>query len=91
MTHLLLFPLWRACFRVVLDGGGILVPGPATVQCGQRYDRKADSSPWCQMVEYSKKTQKVMLKYILENEKTAPNFEQKWQKTGLDKFAEKSK
>ena len=23
-----------------------------------------------------------MLKYILENEKTAPNVEQKWQKTG---------
>ena len=29
-----------------------------------------------------KKTQKVMIKYILAKEKTAPNFELKWQKTG---------
>ena len=51
------------CFRVVIDGGEILVPDPATVQCGQRYDRKAGSSSCCQVVENTeKKTQKVMLK-----------------------------
>ena len=50
MTQTLLFPFWRACFRVVLDGGVILVPDPATLQRGQRYDRKAGSSPCCQVV-----------------------------------------
>ena len=61
--QMLLFPFWHACFRVVFDGGEILVPDPATVQCGQRYDRKAGSSPCCQVVENSeKKIQMVMLK-----------------------------
>ena len=62
VTQTLLFPLWRACFRVVLYGR-ILVPDPATEPCGQRYDRKAGSSPCCQVAEHSaKKHQKVMLK-----------------------------
>ena len=52
---MLLFPFWRPCFRVVIDGGEILVPDPATVQCGQRYNRKAGSSPCCQVVENSEK------------------------------------
>ena len=38
MTHALLFPFWRACFRVV-KAGRILVPAPATGHHGQRYDR----------------------------------------------------
>ena len=38
-------------FRVMLDGGVILVPDPATVQCGQRYGRKAGSRTCCQVVE----------------------------------------
>ena len=54
MTQTLRFPLGRACFRVVVDGG-ILVPDPATETCGQRYDRKAGSSPCCQVAERSAK------------------------------------
>ena len=57
---------WCACFRAVLEGLGILVPDPATVQYGQRYDCKAGSSPCCQVAEhFEKKTQKVMLKIYL--------------------------
>ena len=52
---MLLFFFWRACFCVVFDGGGILVPDPATVQCGQRQNRKADSSPCSQVAENSEK------------------------------------
>ena len=37
MTHTLLFPFSRACFRVV-KVGGILVPDPATVHCARRCD-----------------------------------------------------
>ena len=55
----MLFPFWHACFCVV-KVGGILVPDSATVNYGQRYNRKAGSSPSCQVSE--KKTQKVMLK-----------------------------
>ena len=36
--HYSLFPFSRACFHVV-KAGRILVPDPATVHCGQRYDR----------------------------------------------------
>ena len=46
-TPTLLFPFWRACFRVV-KAGRILVPDPATVHCGQRYDLKG---PNCQVAE----------------------------------------
>ena len=39
MTHYATPYLFRrACFHVV-KAGGILVPGPATEQCGQRCDR----------------------------------------------------
>ena len=38
MTHSLLFPFSRACLRVVL-AGGILVLHPATEHCGQCCDR----------------------------------------------------
>ena len=37
---------WRTCIRVV-KAGGILVPDPATVHCGQHYDRKAGSRQQC--------------------------------------------
>ena len=38
MTHALLFPFSRACFRVVI-AGTILVPDFDTVHCGRRCDR----------------------------------------------------
>ena len=38
MTHTLLFPFSRTCFRVLI-AGAILVPDLDTVQCGRRCDR----------------------------------------------------
>ena len=47
--------LLRVCFCVVKSSRKLLVPDPATVHCGQRYDRKAGSSPFCQVAENSAK------------------------------------
>ena len=63
MTQTLLFPLWCACFRVVLDGR-ILVPYPANKTCGQRYDRKAGNSPCCQLERSAKKPSKDDVKNL---------------------------
>ena len=72
MTQTLRFPLGRACFRVVVDGG-ILVLDPATETCGQRYDRKAGSSPCCQVAEHSaKKTSKGNVKNLFWPRKIWP-------------------
>ena len=72
MTQTLLFPFWRACFRVVLDGGVILVPDPATVQRGQRYDRKAGSSQCCQVENSEEKNSKGDVKNMFCKYKYGP-------------------
>ena len=51
MTHVLLLPFSRACFRVI-KAGGILVPDPATLQRGQRCDHAglAEETPPCMFI-----------------------------------------
>ena len=65
----------------------MLVPDPATVYCGQRYNLKAKLPGGG---KFWKKTQKVMLKYVLAKENTAHN-KTKAAENGPEKLVEKSR
>ena len=66
-ASVVLFPFSGGCCCVLKSLRTLLVQDPATVHCGQRYDRKAGVSPCCQVAEISA----TKLKYILAKENTA--------------------